>query len=186
MWYIIIFIFSTFFLLYLLRLKSKPVRKVKLITVAPLGYKLFYTDETPKKRKKKVIYKKILYSKKYNIQGKPDFIYKKGNKCFVVELKSGKIKNNDMPYFGDLMQLVSYFLIVEDVYGYKVKKGKLIYSDCAFVVKNTKSLRRQVLEIIDSMRNMLKTGYGYANPSFIHCRYCMCRQTVCTHYKTKN
>ena len=31
-----------------------------------------------------------------------------------------------MPHTSDLLQLVAYFLIIEDLYGYKVKKGKLI------------------------------------------------------------
>ncbi len=178
MWIVIIFLLFLIFLL----IKPKRIKKTKSKRLAPLGYTLFYTDQNTKNRNSNVIYKKILYSEKYNIQGKPDFVYKKFNKCYVIELKSGTIKNENMPHTGDLLQLVAYFLIIEDLYGYKVKKGKLIYSDYSFVVYNTRYLRKYLLRTLKNMRNMLKTGEGEANCSFVHCKYCMCRQTVCDFY----
>ncbi len=178
MWYfIIIFIF---FICLLIR--PRAIKKCKLKKIAPLGYSLFYTDQNTNNRKNGVIYKKILYSEKYNIQGKPDFIYKKLNTCYVIELKSGTIKDEPMPHTGDLMQLIAYFLIIEDLYGYRVKKGKIIYSDYCFVVKNTRYLRKYLLNTLKDMRYMLKTGKGTANCSFVHCKHCMCKQTVCTFY----
>lgn len=178
MWYfIIMFIFFIFLLL-----KPKPIKKCKLRKIAPLGYKLFYTDQNTNNKKDGVIYKKLLYSEKYNIQGKPDFIYKKFNTCYIVELKSGSIKKETIPHTGDLMQLIAYFLIIEDLYGYKVKKGKIIYNDYCFIIRNTRYLRRYLLAILKDMRYMLKTGDGEANCSFTHCKHCMCRQTVCDFY----
>lgn len=179
MWYFIIFFIL--FIVFIYKNK-KTIKKSKIKKIAPFGYHLFYTDENTKHKKQNVIYKKLLFSQKYNIQGKPDFIYKKFNTCYVVELKSGTIKKEQMPHLGDLMQLVAYFLIIEDVYGYKVKKGKLIYNDYCFVVKNTKSLRQHFLKILNDMRIMLKTGNGTPNCSFVHCKHCMCRQTVCQFY----
>lgn len=172
-----------FLLLIFLLIKPKSIKKTKSKRLAPFGYTLFYTDQNTKNKNSNVIYKKLLYSKKYNIQGKPDFIYKKLNTCYVVELKSGSIKNEPYPHTGDLLQLVAYFLIIEDFYGYKVKKGKLIYNDYSFVVYNTRHLRRYTLKTLNNMRYMLKTGNGNATCNFAHCRYCMCRQTVCAFYE---
>ncbi len=177
MWYFLIF----FVLLFLILIKRNPIKKTKSKKLAPFGYRLFYTDQNTKHKNPKVIYKKLLFSEKYNIQGKPDFVYKKFNKCYIIELKSGYIKDSPMPHTGDLMQLVSYFLILEDL-GYKVKKGKLIYKDYSFIVKNTKHIKNHLLNIINDMRNMLKTGDGNPTCSFVHCKYCMCRQTVCDFY----
>ncbi|WP_250277316.1 CRISPR-associated protein Cas4 [[Clostridium] colinum] len=180
MWYFLTFIFLT--LTFILLAKSKSIKKTKSKSLAPFGYTLFYTDQNTKTRKSNVIYKKLLFSEKYNIQGKPDFIYKKFKTCYVIELKSGLIKDDPMPHTGDLLQLVTYFLIIEDLYGYKVKKGKLIYKDYCFVVKNTRYLRKYLLSVLSDMRKMLKTGDGEPTCNFAHCRYCMCRQTVCDFY----
>ena len=182
MWYFIIFLIL--FLFFIFKLNSKNIKKTKNNKLAPFGYSLFYTDQNTKIKKPKVIYKKLLYSETYNIQGKPDFIYKKFNTCYIIELKSGCIKDDLMPHKGDLMQLVAYFLILEDL-GYKVKKGKLIYKDCCFIVKNNKYLKRQLLNTLKNMRAMLKTGEGEATCSFVHCKHCMCRQTVCDFYDKK-
>ncbi len=181
MWIVIIFLLFLLFLIFLL-IKPKQVKKIKSKRLVPFGYTLFYTDQNVKNKNPNVIYKKILYSKKYNIQGKPDFIYKKFNTCYIIELKSGTIKNENMPHTSDLLQLVAYFLIIEDLYGYKVKKGKLIYSDYSFIVYNTRYLRKYLLKTLEDMRSMLKTGQGQANCSFVHCKHCMCRQTVCDFY----
>ena len=178
MWYIIILLIF----ISLLLIRPKPIKKSKSKSLTPFGYILFYTDQNTKNKKPNVIYKKLLFSEKYNIQGKPDFVYKKFNKCYVIELKSGSIKDDPMPHTGDLLQLVAYFLIIEDLYGYKVKKGKLIYNDYCFVVKNTRYLRKYLLNVLEDMRYMLKTGKGEATCSFSHCKYCMCRQTVCDFY----
>lgn len=179
MWdFIILFLPLLFFLL----IRPKSIRKTNSKSLAPFGYTLFYTDQNTKKKKPNVIYKKLLFSKKYNIQGKPDFVYKKFKTCYVIELKSGAIKDAPIPHTGDLLQLVAYFLIIEDLYGYKVKKGKLIYSDYCFIVRNTRYLRKYLLNVLEDMRYMLKTGEGEAECSFVHCRYCMCRQTVCEFY----
>lgn len=179
MWYIVIIFIS---LLFFILIRPKAIKKTKSKGLAPFGYSLFYTDQNTKNKNPNVIYKKLLFSEKYNIQGKPDFIYKKFNTCYIIELKSGAIKDEPMPHMGDLLQLVSYFLIVEDLYGYKIKKGKLIYSDYCFIVRNTRALRKYLLNTLEDMRYMLKTGEGEANCSFSHCRYCMCRQTVCEFY----
>lgn len=161
----------------------RPIKKTKTKKIVPLGYKLFYSDIKPKLKKQNVIYCKLLFSEKYNLQGKPDYIYKKGNKYLPIELKSGKIRSEPFPHKGDMLQLIAYFLIIEDIYKKRPKYGKIIYSDYTFVIKNTYFLRNTLLKTVKNMRLMLKTGEGKPNCSFQHCKNCVCKLTVCEYYK---
>lgn len=168
----LLFIFSSFLTP---KIKKMPIRNVMI------GYSLFYTDQKETNKRKDVTYSKILYSKKYDIQGKPDYIFKKciGGNLVPVEIKSGKIRDDLVPHKGDLLQVAAYFLLIEDIYGIKPKFGRLIYSDYMFNIKNTASLRKEVKRTLTRMRSMLKTGEEYVNPSYATCRYCLCRSTVC-------
>ncbi len=180
MWIIFILVVVVFWLIYS---KKNAIKKSKYKNIVPLGYKLFYTDQNTKEKEDNVIYKKILYSEKYNIQGKPDYIFKRFNSYYPIELKSGSIKDDPMPHLGDLMQLVAYFIIIEDLYGHRVKEGKLVYKDYCFRIKNTRRLRKYFFKVLSDMRHMLKTGKGNPTCSFTHCKYCICRHTVCEFYR---
>ena len=122
----------------------------------------------------------LLKSHKHGLQGKPDFIFQSrfGRRLIPMELKSGKTPT-DGPFFGDLMQLAAYFLIIEESHGKRPKRGLLRYKDGMYVVKNTARRRRELRKIAADMRAMLETGQGMANPSFVQCRYCVARDTVC-------
>lgn len=144
-----------------------------------VGYRLIYADQkdcvqTEGKQK-------LLFSSKYNLQGKPDYIYQKrwGKGLLPLEEKSGKIGENEFPHPGDLMQLTAYFLLIEETYHSRPAKGYLRYRDGMFCVKNTAKRRREAIRTMEEMRKMLKTGKGEPNPSFVHCRYCLCNGTVC-------
>ena len=141
-------------------------------------YKLIYTDENTIKKKKGVTYGAILKSEKYDITGKPDYIYKKGKNYYPIELKSASLGKNKKPRKKDLMQLAVYFLIIEEVYG-KTKKGKIIYKDAMVIVKNNNGLKSQIKQTLKEMREMLHTGEQQANPSYINCKNCVCKNTVC-------
>ena len=125
----------------------------------------------------------LLVSKEYELTGKPDYIYRHriSGKIAVAELKSGSIADKQFPYRGDLLQLAAYFLLAREAYGKTPKEGRLIYADRMFIVKNTKALRRSVLTVMDEMREMLETGEGIPNTSFVGCKYCICKGTVCEH-----
>ena len=76
---------------------------------------LVYTDETGGK---------LLVSEEWDLQGKPDYIFKKWfrNQYIPLEIKSGKAKE-DWPHEGDLMQLLAYFILVEEAYGTRPPYG---------------------------------------------------------------
>ncbi|MFV0503021.1 MAG: PD-(D/E)XK nuclease family protein [Lachnospirales bacterium] len=145
-----------------------------------MGYKIFYSDSNTDNCQ---ICNKLLKSKKYLLQGKPDLILKhfQCNNYVVVELKSGSSLKDKKPKSNDLMQLVTYFLITEDLFK-KPKFGKLIYSDCMYIVKNTWYLRFKLKRIISQMNRMLVTGSGKCEPNFNHCKNCLCK-AVCKFYK---
>lgn len=143
-----------------------------------LLWKLVYTDMYTENKREDITYGKILYSEKYDIQGKPDLIYRHRitGDLLVVEIKSGQ---TDWPHNGDLLQVGAYMLIVEDIYSKAPKKAIISYKNKCFVVRNTHFLRRNVQETAGRMRQMLITGKEEANPSFANCRSCVCDQTVC-------
>ena len=151
-----------------------------------VGYTLLYADQKQNGEKEEG-FGKLLHSEEHALQGKPDYVYKKrfGKGIVPVELKSGSIGQNELPHRGDLLQLAAYFLLLEDVYNIRPKFGRLVYKDYMFVVKNTRSIRKEVRQTMKEMRDMLVYGVGKANPSFVTCRHCMCNGTVCTHSGTE-
>lgn len=148
-----------------IRCKNKPV------TGMAWG-RMVYSDEKGGK---------LLVSTTYDIQGKPDFIFKSllSRRYIPFEIKSGQCKAN-YPHEGDLMQLVAYFVIIEEVYGKKPTYGKLVYQNKTFIVRNTLSLRIQLKQTLRQMRQMLEGRRGLdPEPSYIKCRNCVCQHTVC-------
>lgn len=135
--------------------------------------RLIYTDESGGK---------LLVADKYNLQGKPDFIFQTfvRRKLIPYEIKSGMCKET-MPHEGDLMQLVAYFLIIEEVYGKKPPYGKLVYQNKTFKVYNTYGLRLTLKQTLREMNKMLAVGHCNMepSPSFTKCRNCVCQKTVC-------
>lgn len=121
---------------------------------------------------------KLLKCDKHNLRGKPDMIYRNiiTGRLIPIELKSG---DADAPNLGDIMQLATYFLLIQSYYGARPKFGFLRYKNSMFKIKNTRQIRNDLLDTINDMRQMLNTGEGLANPSFVNCKYCIARATVC-------
>jgi len=165
----------------LLNIKPKEHYKKVKPKLPGIAYRLFYTDEKGETREEGVIYSKLLHSKKYDISGKPDYIYINRNSGMLlpIELKSGSIGDRLEPRPGDLMQLAMYFLIIEEAFDVRPIKGRVIYKDAMFIVRNTKKLRKKVIGTLRDMREMLKTGEQEANVSFPICKNCVCKDTVC-------
>lgn len=164
------------FLFIVPRLLRKSIKKTtpKLQT---LFYKQIYSDT------KKNIY--FIKSEKYNLRGKPDFIYKHFflNSYIPVELKSGKLRNTSEPRFGDLMQLICYFVMIEEFYSCKVPYGKLIYGDCMFIVNNNKRFKTALTKILKDMDSFnVKNCDGLLNKKT--CNTCQYKNTVCDYYKS--
>lgn len=154
-------------------LLSRPAITVKeRATIGVAFAKAIYSDEKGTK---------LLVAPQYDLQGKPDYIFQTlfGGRYIPVEVKSGVAKE-DEPHEGDLMQLVAYFLIIEEAYGKRPPYGKLIYKNKTFKVRNTTFLRTKLKRILREMRAMLKGHTDIETEvSFVKCRNCICQQTVC-------
>ncbi|NLI89661.1 MAG: CRISPR-associated protein Cas4 [Epulopiscium sp.] len=173
----IIYIIIILTVTYIIYKITRPAITIKKPKHGILGANIIYSDEEGGK---------LLVSDKYDLQGKPDYIFQRilGGSYIPVELKSASIKEDqNYPHEGDLMQLAAYFLIVEDLYGKRPKQGRLIYKNKMFIIKNTRSIRKEVNKHLKDMRRMLDTGKGEVKPSFPKCRNCVCRGTVCEWYE---
>ena len=165
-------------------------RKHKFVKQPPKlpgrGYELIYSDQKQTEREDGVIYSTLLNCEKLDISGKPDYIFRHKKKGGVpVELKSGEIKERNEPHYGDLMQLAAYFAISEEYFGEKCAEGLIIYKDFMFRVKNTNRLRRKLKGVLNDMRDMLKTGEAEPAASFVACKNCICKGTVCEYCEEK-
>jgi len=124
----------------------------------------------------------LLKAPSYGIQGKPDYIFKTffRKKYIPYEIKSGTHKEKD-PHEGDLMQLIAYFLIIEEVYARRPPYGKLVYANKTFKVRNTKAFRKKLLGYVEEMEETLEKGpQSPCSKSYIKCKNCICKDTVCT------
>lgn len=177
--WVIVFVLFLLTLLLLVKRGNPKMRKLPAKDDV-WGYTLIYADQKQGKKGEQD-FGKLLYSAKYELQGKPDYVFRSrlGRRIVPVELKSGKIGDEDVPHHGDFLQLGAYFLILEDVYGKKPIFGRIVYQDYMFEIKNTAKVRNEVLRTMKEMREMLQYGTGKPKNSFAHCRPCVCNGTVC-------
>ncbi|WP_306530808.1 hypothetical protein, partial [Anaerotignum lactatifermentans] len=89
----ILFLLILLAVLLLWRTRRPHLQKQPRKDIMP-GFTLIYADQK-QSGKKSEGFGKLLYSAKYNLQGKPDYIFKKrlGSAIVPVELKSGAIKD---------------------------------------------------------------------------------------------
>ena len=158
----------------LIKLRKERVHLKKMVSSHKVfGYTMIYADQ--KGDSGKPDFGKLLYSSKYEF----------GKRIMPIELKSGSIGEKDFPHRGDYLQLCTYFLIIEDVYGRRPKYGRLVYRDHMFIIKNTRKVRKEVLKVAAEMHALLIHGVAQPNPSFVKCRPCICNGTVCQYSATK-
>ncbi|MDI6603626.1 MAG: CRISPR-associated protein Cas4 [Thermoanaerobacteraceae bacterium] len=179
----IIFSIFVFYVLIQAIYEKRPVYRQMNRVIGFKRAKLLYIDKQEEVKRRNVIYGKLLRSEKYGISGKPDYIYELGSELIPLELKSTKVDDNS-PLFKDVMQLAAYFLIIEEVFGKKVIRGRIIYQNTMFEIYNRKKVRKDLMKIIKNMRLMENGKYDpEERGSFIKCRFCPCRGTVCKIYE---
>lgn len=127
---------------------KQKARKVKIKHNIPFG-KITYSDLN--------VPAKPLFSKRYRISGKPDYIIRKNKHYIPVEVKTGhhyELQKNHM------FQLATYCQLLEDTYGDLVPYGMLIYNDTSqqYQVPFNPKLRFELESTINKMRRELKTG----------------------------
>lgn len=117
---------------------------------------------------------KALFSKRFRLSGKPDYIVKKNNHYIPVEVKTGehhRIQKNHV------FQLAAYCQLLEDNYGGFVPYGILVYNtDQQYKIPFDPKLRFELESSIKEMRRLLKTKNiqrNHADP--YRCRSCSMR-----------
>jgi CRISPR-associated exonuclease Cas4 len=95
-----------------------------------------------------------LFSKRYGLTGKPDYVLRTRAGIVPVELKP--LRNADQPYESDIMQLAAYCLLLEDVWDTSPSHGLLRYRTHTFKIEWTDELRDALLDILDEMRELYK------------------------------
>jgi CRISPR-associated exonuclease Cas4 len=90
-------------------------------------------------------------SHRLRLTGKPDYVYSLVDQAFPSEVKRHRIGRNG-PRDWDVIQLLTYCMLIEDVWGVTVTHGLLEYSDRRFTIPYGLEQRRQVLELADEIR----------------------------------
>ena len=127
---------------------------LKSIKVPTLVYKSksVYSDH-----KEKPV--EALFSSKYGLVGKPDFILHTKEGLLPLE-----IKHSDrpyQPYFSHVMQVISYCLLIEEVKGTKPKYGFIQYKGGQpFVIPYTEGRKSFLIKTMEEMRDYLNSGKG--------------------------
>jgi CRISPR-associated exonuclease Cas4 len=93
---------------------------------------------------------KPLYSARYNLTGKPDFVVETPAGLIPVEVKSGQAPR--VPYLGHLLQLAAYCLLIEETTGQVPPHGLLNYADALYEVDFTDELRSELLDTMIGLR----------------------------------
>jgi CRISPR-associated exonuclease Cas4 len=117
----------------------------------------------------------VLYSKKYRLSGKPDYLIRHKNSLVPVELKSGRAPAK--PHAGHVLQLAAYCLLAEEALGKPVREGIIQYGDTQHVVAYDAELQDKLLATLQSMRADLTAGDDSRNHQEPRrCRSCGVRE----------
>lgn len=91
-----------------------------------------------------------LFSARYQLTGKPDYLVKESGHVIPVEVKSSPCPS--IPYSSHQLQLAAYCLLVEDTYGRTPPYGVIKYRDGTVPVNYTPALRSELLATLQAMR----------------------------------
>ena len=112
-----------------------------------------------------------LFSPRYHLCGKPDYLIEQEGHKIPLELKSSPAPRR--PYPSHALQLAAYCLLVEEEWGQPPPYGLLCYQDATFTVDYTPALKERLLSTLEAMR-ALRTASEVA-PNHRHpqrCRRC--------------
>ena len=97
-----------------------------------------------------------LFSKTHQLSGKPDYLVRQNTQIIPVEVKSAKAPAQ--PREGHILQLAAYCLLVEENYEVRPSHGIIQYADKQFAVDYTPKLERELLIVMDQMRQDYANG----------------------------
>ena len=97
-----------------------------------------------------------LFSRRYGLTGRPDYVVADGVDLIPVEVKSARAPAR--PYPSHVLQLAAYCLLVAETSGRRPPYGILRYADRTFQIPYTQELEEQLLEVLEAMREDLAAG----------------------------
>ncbi len=95
-----------------------------------------------------------LFSHRYALTGKPDYIVEDKGPLIPVEVKPNRIAPE--PRESDVMQLAAYGVLIQETYGALPPYGLLKYRDTVFRVDFTPALTARLEDLVDAMRRDLE------------------------------
>jgi len=112
-----------------------------------------------------------LYSARYGLAGKPDYLVRTKGALVPVEVKPGR--RAARPYPSDVLQLGAYLLLVEEETGRRPPYGLLCYAEAKFEIPYTSGLRQSVIATLQEMqrlRHARRVAPQHHEPQ--RCRHC--------------
>lgn len=114
-----------------------------------------------------------IFSRRFRLTGKPDYIIRKENHYVPIEVKTGK---GPYPHQSQVLQLAAYCQILEDTTGVFVPEGILVYNTVPYTIRFDPKLRFELEKVMKTMRTSLRNGVAQRNhhdPG--RCRNCSMR-----------
>ncbi|GAB4470201.1 MAG: CRISPR-associated protein Cas4 [Anaerolineales bacterium] len=120
-----------------------------------------------------------LFSKRYHLTGRPDFLIRKGREWIPVEIKTADAPHS--PYEGHMFQLFAYCLLVEENYGIRPPYGVLHYrgrvpeggNSAIYQIEYTPQMREKLIKLLDQMHRAEQSGsVGRSHDEIARCRGC--------------
>src|SRR3989344_9235730 len=120
---------------------------------------------------------KALFSSKYGLAGKPDFILHTQDGLLPLEIKHAN--KPSQPYFSHVMQLISYCLLIEEVKGEKPKYGFIQYRDGKpFSIPYTYNMKSFLIKTMEEMRQHINSGKCPEPARKYKCKKCIERDNA--------
>ena len=123
-------------------------RRQRADTGLPIGARVVYADTGAWEK-----IEQPLFSRRYGLAGKPDYIVEQNGAIVPVEVKPNRRASS--PRESDVMQLAAYGLLIEETLGKDRTApayGLLKYRDAVFQVDFTDELRARLLDLMEQMR----------------------------------
>ena len=104
---------------------------------------------------------KVLFSEKYGLRGRPDYVLNKNGKLVPVEVKTGRVPRG--PLFSHILQLAAYCLLIEEKYNRAPPYGIIRYNDVQHKIDYTDELKNILISKLDEMRKINVRGEAHRN-----------------------
>lgn len=112
-----------------------------------------------------------LFSHRYLLTGKPDYLVKERGRIIPVEVKS--TAPPPQPYRSHVLQLAAYCLLVEEEFGQRPDHGLIHYEGRTFAVDYTPALRAELIATLEEMRaGLVATSVSRDHESANRCLAC--------------